>query len=106
MANPLKNYLSGLWAASVELNTRNIESLARKATMGRSAIQFCDLGCGDGVLTERVARCIGAATVAVVETFDPQIAAAERRGFEVIKDDLNGRLSLPSDRFDAGRQTR
>lgn len=98
--NPLKGLLGNLWASSVELNARNIERLGRDACKGRPGLALCDLGCGDASLTERIARAVGAARVAVVETYDPHVAAAESRGFEVTRDDLNGRLSLPSTSFD------
>lgn len=100
MTNPLKAFLGNLWAASVELNSQNIERLGRAAAEGRTAVAFCDLGCGDARLTERIARAIGAKRVSVVETYDPHVADAERRGFAVRRDDLNGPLSLPSASFD------
>jgi len=98
--NPLKAFLSKLWADSVELNALNIERLGRDAVRGRSGIAFCDLGCGDAVLTERIARAIGAAQVSVVETYDVHVAGAESRGFTVTRDDLNDALSLPAGAFD------
>lgn len=96
----MKGLLGNLWASSVELNARNIERLCRDAVRGRAGVELCDLGCGDALLTERIARAIGAARVAVVETYDPHVAGAEGRGFEVTRDDLNGVLSLPSASFD------
>lgn len=100
MPNPLKTFLSKLWADSVELNARNIERLGREAVRGRSDVAFCDLGCGDALLTERIARVIGAVRVSVVETYDPHVAGASGRGYTVTRDDLNGALSLPSATFD------
>jgi SAM-dependent methyltransferase len=98
--NPVSGLLGNLWASSVELNARNIERLGREASNGRTGLTFCDLGCGDALLTERIARAVGAGRVAVVETYDPHVGAAESRGFEVTRDDLNGALSLASTSFD------
>jgi len=99
MLGHLKAALSDMWAYSVALNQDNIVRLARDAAKNASDTSFCDLGCGDGIVTGQVAVAIGADHVSVVETYDPHVEAAERRGFEVTRDDLNAGLSLPSSSF-------
>jgi SAM-dependent methyltransferase len=96
----VKARLRDLWAGSVELNAQNIERICRAAAAGRPSVSMCDLGCGDGALTARIARAIGAAHVGVVETWQPHVELAQKQGFTVTRDDLNGPLSLPDGAFD------
>jgi SAM-dependent methyltransferase len=100
MLGNLKAALGGMWAHSVALNQKNIVQLARDAAKNKPYISFCDLGCGDGMITDHVGVAIAADRISVVETYDPHIKDAEHRGFEVTRDDLNGALSLPSSTFD------
>jgi len=74
--------------------------LARDAVAGRTEIALCDLGCGDGALTARIAAAIGATHVDVVEVYPPHVALAEQRGHHVTQSDLNGEIALGDATFD------
>jgi len=96
----LKEALTTMWQRSVDHNLANLELLARGAVAGRSEISMCDLGCGDGELTTRIAGAVGATHVDVVEVHPPHVALAEQRGYRVTRSDLNGAIALSDATFD------
>jgi SAM-dependent methyltransferase len=89
-----------MWRRSVDHNLDNVERLAREAVAGRTGIALCDLGCGDGALTARIARATGATRVEVVEVHPPHVALAEQHGYHVTQSDLNGEIALADGTFD------
>jgi 2-polyprenyl-3-methyl-5-hydroxy-6-metoxy-1,4-benzoquinol methylase len=95
-----RSFLMNLWERSVELNFGNIVRLAHVELTGTPGPIMCDLGCGDGILTERLASHLQASRVEVVETYGPHVELAQGRGFHVHGDDLNGPLSFPDGSFD------
>ncbi|MBV8363507.1 MAG: class I SAM-dependent methyltransferase [Candidatus Eremiobacteraeota bacterium] len=97
---PLRRVLGRMFERAITANERAIVALAKEAVKGRTDTTLCDLGCGDGRLTQEVAEAVGAASVVVVETHPPNVESVRARGFAVDRSDLNGPLSLPSDAFD------
>ncbi|MCL4553514.1 MAG: class I SAM-dependent methyltransferase [Candidatus Marsarchaeota archaeon] len=92
--------LTRMFTSALEQNTVNILDLAKESVHGVQSPAGCDLGCGDGALTERVAQWLGGIPFYGVEIHEPNVAAAKRRGLRIIEQDLNGHLDLPSDAFD------
>ena len=62
---------------------------------------YLDCGCGDGTRSIELAKRIGARSVSGVEIEEKMAREAEKRGIAVAREDLNGKLSLPGDYFDA-----
>lgn len=102
MALPLrlKNAFGKMFAQAIGANEDAILELASAACGNRARPSLCDLGCGDGALTQRVATRLGTDRVVVVETHAPNVRSAHAKGFLVEESDLNGPLRLPSDEFD------
>ncbi len=96
----MKAFLTRLFDQAFQTNSENIIGLGQRLTTRGGSLRMCDLGCGDGALTARIAEGVGACEVDVVETFDPHVDLAESRGFHVTRADLNGRLPLETDRYD------
>ncbi|MBV9277717.1 MAG: class I SAM-dependent methyltransferase [Candidatus Eremiobacteraeota bacterium] len=97
---PVRRMLGRMFERAISANERSIVMLAAHAANGRAALTLCDLGCGDGRLTQAVAHAVNASRVVTVETQQPNVESVRARGFEVNESDLNGRLDLPSDSFD------
>ena len=100
LPGPLRRALGKMFESAIRANEQAIVALAADATAGRLNPTLCDLGCGDGRLTQEVADRIHAGSVVVVETHPPNVESVRARGFAVVDCDLNGRLKLPSDAFD------
>jgi SAM-dependent methyltransferase len=81
-------YLRQNFADSEELNRRAILSSLPDRRRGT----LVDLGCGDGTFTARVARCVAADHVAGVEIVEHLAKAAEGRGIEVHRSDIEAGL--------------
>jgi methionine biosynthesis protein MetW len=74
----------------------NLQALPRM-----SAGVLLDVGCWDGVATLRYARALGGARMLGVEVFEQQARAAEQRGIEVARIDLErGTLPWPDTSVD------
>jgi len=97
---PLKKAFAKMFAQAISANETAIVELASAAVRNGERPLICDLGCGDGSLTARIARTVGARRVVVVETHEPNVRSAQAKGFVVEQADLNGTLRLPSDQFD------
>jgi SAM-dependent methyltransferase len=95
-----RSFLMGLWERTVEMNFENIVRLAEDGLGSTGRPSICDLGCGDGALTRRLAAALNAIRVEVIETYPPHVAAATDSGFQVRGDDLNGSLSFDDESFD------
>ncbi|MBV8727040.1 MAG: class I SAM-dependent methyltransferase [Candidatus Eremiobacteraeota bacterium] len=89
-----------MFDSAIRGNERAIVELAVDAAAGRANPTLCDLGCGDGRLTQDVASAIGAGSVVAVETHPPNVETVRAKGYTVMELDLNGRLNLPADAFD------
>jgi SAM-dependent methyltransferase len=81
-------YMTTMFEATEELNRRTILDAATP----RPGATLLDLGCGDGVFTERIARHVGAGSVLGLELIEPLAEAAEARGIEVHRADLAEKL--------------
>ena len=90
-------------AALLEVG-RRIEGLLRdlaRAGVGDGAPTLLDVGCWDGGFTSRCAAALGAGRVLGVEVYEEPAAAAEARGIEVARVDLEGgRLPWPDASID------
>jgi SAM-dependent methyltransferase len=74
---------------------------ARIAAVGFRARRLLDVGCWDGEHTTRYAGAFGCAACGI-EIFEPQARAAETRGIEVARADLeNGSFPWPDGHMDA-----
>ena len=89
-------YLHRVLDATEEVNRRAILAVADP----RPGATLLDLGCGDGVFTERVAARVGAGRVVGVELIEPLAEAAERRGIEVHRADLESPLPFADGSID------
>lgn len=95
----LKSFFTNIYTAADELNRANILALMSNAPPGG---RLLDLGCHDGVWSERLASAAGAKAIDGVEIVDEAADLAERRGVRVARLDLNHPLdALPSDTYDA-----
>lgn len=81
----MNNFFQNLYSAAVELNHKNILSLADF----NPEANFLDLGCDDGAVTEMIAKKIGTNKIYGVEIVDSRIKIAESRGINVHNFDLN-----------------
>jgi SAM-dependent methyltransferase len=88
--------LQDIYEATDEENRRAILAMAEPRLGGR----LLDLGCGDGAMTERVSRRVGAAETHGVERVEVLAAEARRRGIEVAMADLGQPLPYESASFD------
>lgn len=97
-----RSFVSALYEKSVHVNEQNIIEFARRATRKArdGELQMCDLGCGLGALTRRIADAASIAFVDVVETFPPHVEEARTQGFSVIEADLNGQLPIEANTYD------
>ena len=93
----LKPLLVRIYERAAEMNRDNIARQVRNA--GGAAL--LDLGCDDGVWTQRLARSIGATEVQGVEIVEDAATRAAANGIRVTRADLGLPLSmLPSGHFD------
>ena len=84
-------YLRRNFAASEELNRHAILS----AVAGRRCGTLLDLGCGDGSFTLRLGRRVAADHIAGVEIDEHLAKAAEARGIDVHRSDMEAGLPFP-----------
>jgi SAM-dependent methyltransferase len=96
MQDIFNKYLEKLYRSAVELNIKNIFSLHEK---NREAI-FVDLGCDDGVITNKIADIIGTKDVFGVEIVEESIREAVSRGVQVKNFDLNGKFDFEDNSVD------
>lgn len=89
-------YLENLYRSAVDLNNKNIFSLHEK---NREA-KFVDLGCDDGVITNKTANIIGIKDVFGVEIVEESIREAMNRGIQVKPFDLNGKFDFEDNSMD------
>ncbi len=89
-------YLENLYKSAVDLNSKNIFSLYDKNREAR----FVDLGCDDGVMTNKIADIIGTKNVFGVEIVEESIREAVNRGIQVKHFDLNGKFDFEDDSMD------
>jgi SAM-dependent methyltransferase len=94
--SPRVGYLKRVFAATENVNRRAILAVAEP----RPGATLVDLGCGDGRFTVQVGRRVGAARTVGVEFIETLAAAAEARGIEVRRADLNERLPFESGTVD------
>ena len=93
----LKPLLTRIYENAAEMNRDNIARLVQNA--GGAAL--LDLGCDDGVWTQRLARSISATEVQGVEVVEAAAARAAENGVRVTRADLGMPLSmLPGGHFD------
>jgi len=92
----MKNYLSNLFQRAVDLNHENILQLLDK----NNKATFLDLGCDDGVFTEKLAKKINTKNIYGVEIVPERIKIAEEKGIRVKKFDLNKKFDYPDNYFD------
>ncbi len=97
MRRYLKPFLTRMYDNASELNRSNILDLVRRA----GGQVFLDLGCDDGVWTQKMARGMSASEVHGVEVVEEAARKAAANGVRVVRADLGQPLSeLPSGRFD------
>jgi SAM-dependent methyltransferase len=84
----VREHLQRVFKETEEVNRRAILAVAEP----RPGAVLADLGCGGGEFTTRVAERVQAGRVLGVELIDPLAAEAERRGIDVVRADLGGRL--------------
>jgi len=92
----LKNFLSDMWLAAMDLNRSNILDCVPL----RPGSKLVDLGCDDGAWTMELARRAGTSDVWGVEIVPERAAAAEQRGVRVAVSDLARPLPFPDSTFD------
>lgn len=92
----LKRRLEKLWQDAYALNNKHI---AQFAASGKPA-NMLDVGCGDGSLTQAVAREAAIALVDVVEIESRAVERAKSYGYRVFTLDLNAPLAIESDQYD------
>ena len=95
--SPGVGYLERNFAATEDENRAAI----RAALLPRPGGVLVDLGCGDGVFTADVGRCVGAARVVGVEFVDAIAERAREAGVQVVVADLGGRLPIDDASVDA-----
>lgn len=74
--------------------------LGKRLIWGRGAERFLDVGCGDGSLTLEFAKAAKAREIYGIEYIPDLCRAAEEKGIQCIRQDLNTKWDIQSDRFD------
>jgi 2-polyprenyl-3-methyl-5-hydroxy-6-metoxy-1,4-benzoquinol methylase len=94
----VKQLLGRMFEDAHERNIDNIRGLIR--SYGIEPQRFCDLGAGDGSVTQRILHGLSYGTAHAVEVEPENARRLEAAGFAVHVCDLNARLPLDSDYFD------
>jgi SAM-dependent methyltransferase len=89
-------YLYRIFRATEEENRRVILTFLERDPGAR----LLDLGCYDGVLTQRLAAQMGTSDVSGVEVVPTVAQLARAKGIKTVEADLNGPIPLPSGSFD------
>ncbi len=96
----LHAFFTRMYENASALNRANILALARSGGHG-SAGTLLDLGCDDGVWTQRLGESLGVREFHGVEIVDEQATRAEGKGVRVYRLDLNRPLdAVPAGYFD------
>ncbi|MFZ5392121.1 MAG: class I SAM-dependent methyltransferase [Patescibacteria group bacterium] len=93
----LKTTLNNLYKSAVELNHQNIVDLF---DYDENAI-LLDLGCDNGLFTQKIANKIGTKNTYGVEIVPERIKAAQKKGIQVKNFNLNQNFSFPDKYFHA-----
>ena len=74
--------------------------LGKRLIRGGGVERFLDVGCGEGGLTMEFAKAANAREIFGIEYIPDLCRAAEEKGIRCIRQDLNTRWDIESDRFD------
>lgn len=93
-----KQMLGRLFQDAHHCNTANIIRLVLESGVPRDRV--CDVGAGDGTVTDTLVPALNAREFHAVEIDPANITGLEERGISVHVADLNGPVNIPSDSFD------
>ncbi len=92
----LKTFLLNLWLSAGAKNNQNILDLCEINSNAR----FVDLGCNDGKWSIKVARKIDTKLTFGLDLYEKQLKKAAKLDINILKGDLNEKLSYKSNFFD------